>query len=468
MATALGGVCGGSAVLIGAWLVTAKRKWLAWPAAALLCAGLAAIVAWFDVFFMAVLFFSSWSRVALVWFAVLSVLAAMTWLLLRLGCDREATPVGTFGTTRPMATRTAFCLLLVALALPPAYVAWELNHPLPVPDLPVPQPNGIDDIVAAGTALASSPILSTSVEPKSTEELAAEVAKYAGDYSRLRLGLTRDILATVWAKDGKIDTAAVFSLAPLDVRQAVREAARALMREAQLAQQQNRYGDAARIALDNVHLGQAVALGSLLVDYLTGAAVEDIGNESLYQVLPQLNAGQCREMIAALAAIERRREPIEDALHRERICSEHSFGWMGHLHDLVIRLASVDHRQRMLGLRDCQQAKTRLLIGELALHACQLEHGALPDQLEQLVPEFLAELPVDPFDPDGQPLRYIRAEDGHVLYSVGYDGKDDGGRPPARNPSGAYELESDGDLRLNVFFSRDDDGSTSARSPVRK
>ncbi len=458
--TALGGVCSGSAVLIGAWLVTTKHKWLAWPAAALLCAGLAAIVARFDVFFLAVLLSSSWSRVALVWFAVLSMLAAMTWLLLRLWFASGATPVGTFGSMLRMAARTAFCLLLVALALPPAYVAWELNHPLPVPNLPVPQPNGIDDIVAAGTALATSPILSTTVEPKSTEELAAEVAKYAGDYSRLRLGLTREIRATIWAVDGKVDRAAVFSLGPANVRQAVREAARALMREAQLAHQQGRYTDAARIALDNVRLGQAVARESLLVDYLTGAAVEDIGNESLYQVLPQLNADDCRETVAALAEIERRREPVEDALYRERVCSENLIGWTGHFLDLPTRLASADHRRLMLGLRDRQQAKTRLLIAELALRACQLERGTLPDQLEPLVPEFLAELPIDPFDPEGRPLRYVRTAGGHVLYSVGCDGKDDGGRPPARNPSGGYELEADGDLQLDVFFPRDEEEDT--------
>jgi len=452
VATVLGGICGGYAVLIGAWLGTTRRKWPFWLAASLSCVGLASLAAWFD--FWLTLVFSE-SLAALVWVVVIPVVAATTWLLLRLWFAGGTTPAGTVGRTRRFAARSMFWLLLAALALPPAYVAWELAHPLPVPDLPVPRPNGIDDIVAAGKALDTSPILSAGAEPQSTEELAAEVAKYADDYARLRLGLTRDILATIWAVDGKIDTAAVFSTGPTAANSdAVRHAAQGLMRESQLAQQQKRYGDAARIALDNMHLGQVVTRNGLLIDYLTGVMIERMGDQSLYEVLPQLNADECRDMIAALAGMERRREPIEDVLRRERICSENLFGWFGHFHDLAIRLASTDHRRRMFGVRDRQQATTRLLIAELALHAYQLEHGALPDQLDQLTPEFLTELPVDPFDRRGRPLRYVRTEDGYVLYSIGRDGEDDGGRPTAPH------TEIDGDPRLDVFFSRDDDLET--------
>ena len=42
------------------------------------------------------------------------------------------------------------------------------------------------------------------------------------------------------------------------------------------------------------------------------------------------------------------------------------------------------------------------------------------------MPAFLPALPLDPFD--GEPLRYKRMPDGIVIYSVGVDGKDDGGR----------------------------------------
>jgi len=59
----------------------------------------------------------------------------------------------------------------------------------------------------------------------------------------------------------------------------------------------------------------------------------------------------------------------------------------------------------------------------LALRAYQQKHGRLPEQLEMLVPEFLDAAPQDEFD--GKPLRYDSAR--KLLYSVGADGKDDGG-----------------------------------------
>ena len=46
--------------------------------------------------------------------------------------------------------------------------------------------------------------------------------------------------------------------------------------------------------------------------------------------------------------------------------------------------------------------------------------------LADLVPRFLAAVPTDPFN--GAPLRYKRSEQGFIVYSIGPDGHDDGGR----------------------------------------
>jgi hypothetical protein len=68
-----------------------------------------------------------------------------------------------------------------------------------------------------------------------------------------------------------------------------------------------------------------------------------------------------------------------------------------------------------------------------ALIACALEryrltHNAYPETLDALVPQFLAQLPPDLIG--GQPLHYRLAEGGKfVLYSVGWNGTDDGGKP---------------------------------------
>lgn len=51
--------------------------------------------------------------------------------------------------------------------------------------------------------------------------------------------------------------------------------------------------------------------------------------------------------------------------------------------------------------------------------------GALPTTLQALTPKYLDAVPVDPFD--GQLLRYARRGGDYVLYSVGPNGKDEGG-----------------------------------------
>jgi hypothetical protein len=49
--------------------------------------------------------------------------------------------------------------------------------------------------------------------------------------------------------------------------------------------------------------------------------------------------------------------------------------------------------------------------------------GVPPERLDQLVPDFLTAVPIDPFD--GKPLRYRREGAGWVVWSVGSDMKDD-------------------------------------------
>ncbi len=81
--------------------------------------------------------------------------------------------------------------------------------------------------------------------------------------------------------------------------------------------------------------------------------------------------------------------------------------------------------------RACQRfAYAQTMLDEAAL-ACALEryrlaNGHYPDSLSELTPKFMAELPPDIIT--GEPLKYRRADhDRFVLYSVGWNGKDDGG-----------------------------------------
>jgi hypothetical protein len=71
-------------------------------------------------------------------------------------------------------------------------------------------------------------------------------------------------------------------------------------------------------------------------------------------------------------------------------------------------------------MEDTGLAATRTL---LALRAHKQDHGRLAQSLDELVPDYLAEIPIDPFD--GKPIRY--APSRKIVYSVGTDMVDRGG-----------------------------------------
>ena len=75
----------------------------------------------------------------------------------------------------------------------------------------------------------------------------------------------------------------------------------------------------------------------------------------------------------------------------------------------------------------------------LAVERYRLARAGVPETLGRLVPDYLAAVPEDPFD--GAPLRYKRVDRGFTVYSVGEDGKDDGGKEEPRKKEGqTYDL----------------------------
>jgi hypothetical protein len=61
----------------------------------------------------------------------------------------------------------------------------------------------------------------------------------------------------------------------------------------------------------------------------------------------------------------------------------------------------------------------------IALERYRLAHGNYPDSLDSLAPQFMEKVPHDVIG--GEPLHYRRNGDSFILYSVGWNGTDDGG-----------------------------------------
>ena len=83
-----------------------------------------------------------------------------------------------------------------------------------------------------------------------------------------------------------------------------------------------------------------------------------------------------------------------------------------------------------INIRSIAQLRTARVA--LAIQRYRLAVDKCPDVLMDLVPTYLDTIPKDPFD--GRSLRYEKLETGFVVYSVGEDRRDDGGKE--RLPTG--------------------------------
>ena len=61
----------------------------------------------------------------------------------------------------------------------------------------------------------------------------------------------------------------------------------------------------------------------------------------------------------------------------------------------------------------------------IALERYRLAHGEYPDSLDALAPQFMEKIPHDIIN--GEPLHYRLDDARFVLYSVGWNERDDGG-----------------------------------------
>jgi hypothetical protein len=105
---------------------------------------------------------------------------------------------------------------------------------------------------------------------------------------------------------------------------------------------------------------------------------------------------------------------------------------------LMTRLAAAVGRALAKSIR-AQVTAQSAAVG-CSLERYRIQHGRYPETLAALVPQFLPVIPLDLMD--GQPLRYARTDEGSFrFWSVGLDGKDDGGvvRLKGRSPGPTEE-----------------------------
>jgi hypothetical protein len=131
------------------------------------------------------------------------------------------------------------------------------------------------------------------------------------------------------------------------------------------------------------------------------------------------------------AHIEASQLPPVERLKRSRQIRD-EIQQLSFLHLMTKNVAPAITRVAELDLR--ARAHLELARTALAIERYRLARGQVPQRLEELVPQYLPEVPSDPFD--GNPIRYRRTEPGYCLYSISEDGQDNGGQEKTDVPSG--------------------------------
>ena len=366
----------------------------------------------------------------------------------------------------------------------------ELPH-YKIPEPTLPSPNAFDTylqatfMMAPVTKPAVDPLIDTE-EIKDPKERAkryslprreAWLKQNAGAFALLRQGLKQQ-----YQQPASRSWSAMF---PYFAR--YRELARRLTIESKTHLLRGRNGAAADSALDTIQFGTQVPRGGPLIAALVGQAMQSMGQKQMFKVLPHLNAAECKSAARRMEKIRAMQLPYAQTLREEKWSMQASMleilskpDWASQFSANVggtpatfwnkWRYALVGKRRVMDNLTNYMdksiaeatkpyaqmqevpvpddpinqmivpvfsgsrfsftrsETGSALILVSLALRAYHLEHGAYPEKLDILAPNYLQKIPDDPFG-KGEPLRYKKQGATYKLWSIGPDLKDNNGAP---------------------------------------
>jgi len=267
-----------------------------------------------------------------------------------------------------------FIVLLVVLgAFQPA--------PRPAP----PNPNGYDDLVAAGRLVVDPGDFST-LPPA---DLAVVVSSNTAALKRLRVGFTRQSLPPGdYSRDG------VSRLFDTIGRALILESV--LDAEGQIALFEQRTNDALESYLDCLRLGQQCGQGATIIVHDDSAYIESIGRKSIKAIESGLGASGCRRIASALESVdaaEPKWRELMDAQNRsDKFAYKPTQRFMNSFPASKYRTFEQSLESRY---RENQQDRRRMAI-HFAARAYELEKGKPPASAAELVPEYLKAVPKDP------------------------------------------------------------------------
>jgi hypothetical protein len=338
---------------------------------------------------------------------------------------------------------TAIGVVLLAMV---GAVVWML---VPVPlSGRMPDPNGYDDLIAASRMITGETVAPNSSDYSAvdTQTLRAFVDPNRQALERARVGLGRECrvrLPVTYMDPDWMENAGRF-----------RNLGRLMACECSLDERAGDIPRAADDALDIIRLGRDVGQGGVILDYLVGLAIESLGMSELSRLVPMLSVADARRLSAELSVLDGEHQSHEQVVVQDKAYARSS-GEI-RVRALFVLAPAFVNKMNAPAVASLAQADRRvaayrrLLLVKLALRSYRLDHpdAPVPPDLHALVPVDLAAIPNDPFGKG--PIKLRVAKDGKSAhgYSVGPDGKDNGGAPvPLKT---LLQSGATGDLTLDL------------------
>lgn len=236
----------------------------------------------------------------------------------------------------------------------------------------------------------------SSIRTGVVEQIKGFVTTNSGAFALARTGLTRQSRIPIEYSE------AYFTRHTPELM-AVKRIAVGLALEGKLAEVEGRFGDAAKIYLQIIHLGHEAARGGFVIDFLVATASEAQGEIPLQKLAPNLSAEECRQTIARLEELETSREPLENIIKEERtFCRSQIFNWKGfkdYLGDIVSKKSFDPAKEAVQSARKRSNKQLLRILNlkvSLAARAYESEKSRKPKHLDDLVPIYLKTVPISP------------------------------------------------------------------------
>lgn len=265
-----------------------------------------------------------------------------------------------------------------------------LITPRPEPDPPLPVPNGYDDFSKAGALMEHNPPDWGSMQGEDLHAaLLSLTATNASGLHRVREGLAKECCVVPYgfnsATNGHLNDLAEFKRIALGFAAA-----------SKLSLIEGRTNEAAQFALDCIRFGNEAARGGVIIDHFVGMAIKTIGLARLEEALPGTDAATARKLVDALDEVAARRELPAEVFKREAQWARQ--GRLGPASVFARILLPFQSRKIRASTEvkfkkaadDLQRAKLRA-----AVHAYEVDHGALPASARDLTPQYLKSVPLD-------------------------------------------------------------------------